>query len=475
MFPPKSKKSINIWAICSVLGLIVLGTLYFVGVKFLDDRNYLVAFALLVYLLLVFVVFTFLYTLRLNSDSDVIENYLNDRISELELELQKVQETSKNKSIYLANISHEIRIPLSTILGMLRMLRDTNLDLDQSAQVEIAEYSSEHLLQLINTILNNSKWLEGELKFKQETISLESDLKKLFKIFKYQAWEKGLAFEFNFRADKKHNFLLLGDLSKIRQVLVNLVNNAIKFTNNGKVSVTIDHTVTNHDDQIVTFYIKDTGVGMSEYEIEHAFSAFDDTHLTSIQDYRGFGVGLSVTNKLVKFMGGALKIESKENEGSTFYFSLQLKKTLTLRKENDKEKSMLLNDLDYKFNVLVAEDNKMNQKVIKFLLEQQGADCTFVTNGLDAVNLYKVIDFDMIFMDIYMPKMNGYEATKIVKKTDKYAKKSIPIIAVSASAFEEDIENARKAGVDDFLSKPIDNKKLKLVLEKYALKEKAQA
>jgi hypothetical protein len=143
--------------------------------------------------------------------------------------------------------------------------------------------------------------------------------------------------------------------------------------------------------------------------------------------------------------------------------------------EPPKEKPILLNKFDFRFNVLVAEDNKMNQKVIKFLLEKHGADCTFVTNGLDAVNLYKVIDYDMIFMDIYMPKINGYEATKIIKNSDKYAKNKIPIVAVSASAFEEDIEKAKAAGVDDFLAKPIDNQKLNSVLKKYALKKEEQA
>lgn len=173
-------------------------------------------------------------------------------------------------------------------------------------------------------------------------------------------------------------------------------------------------------------------------------------------------------------MGGELKFESKENEGSTFYFSLQLKKTLNVIAEPPKEIPVLLNKYDYKFSVLVAEDNKMNQKVIRFLLEQHGAECTFVTNGLDAVNLYKVIDFDMIFMDIYMPGINGYEATRIIKNSDKYAKNKIPIVAVSASAFEGDIEKAKAAGVDEFLAKPIDNEKLTGVLKKYTLKKEEQ-
>ncbi|MBC3758624.1 response regulator [Hyunsoonleella sp. SJ7] len=470
-FPPKTKKEFKVLAIASALGIVLLGVLFFVGTKLISDDYYLVTFSLLLFVLLVFTVLVLLYNLRSQIEGDVVESYLNNRINELELELQKALETSEHKSIYLANMSHEIRIPLSTILGMIRMLKNTDLDLDQRAQVEIAEYSSEHLLQLINMILNNSKGIEGHLELEQATIDIESDLSKLLKIFEYQAWEKGLEFEYNFAGEEKPKFLLLGDLGKIQQVLINLVNNAIKFTHSGKIAVTIDHTVTHDDHQVVTFYIKDTGVGMKRHEVEHAFSTLEERDIMPLQHYRGSGIGLAVTKKLVELMGGELKLESKENEGSTFYFSLQLKKTLNLKQELPEETPILLNKFDYRFNVLVAEDNKMNQKVIKFLLEQQGAECTFVTNGLDAVNLYKVIDFDMIFMDIYMPKMNGYEATKIIKNSDKFAKHKIPIIAVSASAFEEDIENAKASGVDEFLAKPIDNQKLRNLLKRYALEK----
>ncbi len=472
IFPPKTKKGFLIWAIVATIGLTVLGVLFFIGKDVSGDTDYYLTFSLLTFAILVFVILVLLYTVWIQLESDVIESYLNNRLESLEKELQQAKELSEHKSIYIANMSHEIRIPLSTILGMIRMLKNTELDMDQCAQLEIAEYSSEHLLLLINMILNNSKGISDDLKLDLVTINLESDLSKLFKIFEYQAWEKGLQFESRFIVDKKHNFLVLGDLGKIQQILVNLINNAIKFTNNGKVEVSIDNTVTYDDYQVVTFYIKDTGVGMSNYELEHAISPLEEREASAVKHYRGSGIGLSVTKKIVELLGGELKIESKENEGSTFYFSLQLQKTLNLKAEPEKDSPVLLHHLDYKFKILVAEDNKMNQKVIKFLLEQYGAECTFATNGLEAVNLYKVIDYDMIFMDIYMPEMNGYDATKIIKKSDKFAEKAIPIIAVSASAFQEDIENAKKAGVDEFLAKPIDNKKLKVLLEKYALTPK---
>ncbi|GAA4231057.1 hypothetical protein GCM10022291_02640 [Postechiella marina] len=398
-------------------------------------------------------------------------SYLYDEIEYLKQGISRAENNSKNKTVYLSNMSHEIRIPLSTVLGMLNMLKQSDLDDDQRAQVEIADYSSEHLLQLVNMVLDNSKGIDDKIRIENETMDLKSDLSKLLKIFEYQAWDKGLEFESKFLIDEKHNFLLLGDIKRIQQVLINLINNAIKFTINGKITITIDHTVTDDDNQIVTFYIKDTGVGMSAYEVKHIFVPPEDRDSVAMRHYRGSGVGLSITNNLVDLMGGKLKVESKENEGSTFYFSLQLQKTLNIKKDK-KETDSLLNQFDYKFSVLVAEDNKMNQKVIKFLLEQHGVECTFVTNGLDAVNLYKVLDFDMIFMDIYMPEMDGYEATERIKSSSKYKAHNVPIIAVSASAFEKDIERAKASGVDYFLSKPIEKDKLKDLLSKYTPKIK---
>lgn len=467
-FFPKTDKSIKKWIVVLPIIALFLVICVFIGYAIFGSLAFLVVAILVLFMFIVAQSFilTLFFKQQLHAKTDT--SYLYEEIDYLKQSLQSTEEASKNKTVYLSNMSHEIRIPLSTVLGMLNMLKVTNLDDDQRAQVEIADYSSEHLLQLVNMVLDNSKGIDDKIRLDNETMDLETDLSKLFKIFEYQAWDKDLEFESKFLIDKKHNFLLLGDIKRIQQVLINLINNAIKFTLNGKITITVDHTVTHDDNQVVTFYIKDTGVGMSPYEVKHAFIPPEERDSSAVRHYRGSGIGLSITNTLVNLMGGKLKVESKENEGSTFYFSLQLQKTLNIKKEVAPPESILLNQFDFKFSVLVAEDNKMNQKVIKFLLEQQGVECTFVTNGLDAVNLYNVLDFDMIFMDIYMPEMDGYEATKLIKATSKYAKHNIPIIAVSASAFEKDIERAKASGVDHFLSKPIEKDKLKDLLSKYS-------
>lgn len=395
---------------------------------------------------------------------------LKSKLRRLEIDLDEAKKTCDYKSVFLANMSYEIRTPLNSVLGMINMLKQSELTTEQQIQLEIAEYSSEHVLQLVNMILDNSKVEGGQVELELSAIDLKSDLEKLVKVFEYEAWDKSLDFEFQFLADEKQKFLLLGDLKRIKQILTNLLSNAIKFTNSGKVSLIIDQTVGPDDYQIVTFYVKDTGIGIPPEKAKRIFSESEKNHQSIIDYYGGTGLGLTASSQLINLMGGELKLESKENEGSIFYFSIQLQKTLNLEREKAEPGSILLNEFDYKFTVLVAEDNKMNQKVIKFLLEQQGADCTFVKNGSDAVKLFNILDFDMVFMDIFMPEMDGYEATKLIKSSEKYKHHKVPIIAVSASAFDEDIQNAKAAGIDEFLAKPIETAKLRELLVKYAPK-----
>ncbi|WP_274184684.1 response regulator [Flavivirga sp. 57AJ16] len=440
-----------------------------VSCLFIEKKIELQTITLFLFILAILQVFVLQYFFKNQLKNETIQLNLNRRINELKATLEASEKIIEHKSIYLANMSYEVRTPLNTVLGMLNMLKQTGLDDDQKAQVEIAEYSSKHLLQLVNMVTENADAETGNLKLNLLAIDLKSDLSHLFKVFEYQAWEKGLEFDFEFLYEEKDTFSVLGDSAKIQQVLINLINNAIKFTNQGKISVIVDQSIGIDDDQIVTFYIKDTGIGMRQEEVKRIFNNASNPHNPSmIRDYRGGGIGLSISYQLIKLMGGELKLESKENEGSTFYFSLQLKKTLNIEAENIALKPILQD----KFNVLVAEDNRTNQKVIKFLLERQGADCTFVKNGIEAVELYKILDFDMVFMDIYMPDMDGYQATKAIQETEKYAHKNTPIIAVSASAFEEDITNAKLAGIDEFLAKPIQTDRLKELLIKYSKKDK---
>jgi signal transduction histidine kinase/ActR/RegA family two-component response regulator len=466
-FPSQFIKSIKVRKILSIIIFTSIAVILLLAYFFIENKVEIRNIALVLFVFGIAQVFILQYFFKNQLKNDVIKRNFKNRINELKISLEESNTLADYKSIYLANMSYEIRTPLSTVLGMLNMLNLTDLDPDQKAQVEIADYSSKHLLQLVNMVTNNADVDTGEVKLNLLAMDLRSDLSHLFKVFEYQAWEKGLQFDFKFLLDEKRKFYLLGDSIRIQQVLINLINNAIKFTNSGKISVIIDQTIGIEDEQIVTFYIKDTGIGLRPSEVKQVFEDSKEFDISLRRDYRGGGIGLSISHQLVKLMGSELKLESKENEGSTFYFSLQLKKTLNIKAEEEVPEPILLD----KFSVLVAEDNRMNQKVIKFLLEQQGADCTFVKNGLEAVELYKILDFDMVFMDIYMPDMDGYEATQAIMNTEKYIEQTTPIIAVSASAFEEDIAKAKRVGINDFLAKPIEVEKLKDLLIKYSKKE----
>ena len=457
-------KSIKVRRVLSIIIFTSIVAILLLGYLFIDNKLAIKNIAIILFAFVILLIFTLQYFFKNHLKNEVVKRNLKNRINELKLNLDEANKLADYKSMYLSNMSYDIRTPLSTILGMISMLKQTELDVDQKAQAEIAEYSSKHLLQLVNMVSNNKDVNLGAVKLNFLAIDLKSDLISLFKVFEFQAWEKGLHFEYKFLMDEKQRFSLLGDSTRIQQVLINLINNALKFTNSGKIAIIVDQTVSIEDEQIVTFYVKDTGIGLKPHEIKQIFDDSKNETLTLSSDYKGGGLGLSISHQLVQLMGSELKLESKENEGSTFYFSLQLKKTLNVKTEQE----ILQPVLSEKFSVLVAEDNRTNQKVIKFLLEQQGADCTFVKNGLEAVELYKILDFDMIFMDIYMPDMDGYEATKAIKETEKYIAHNTPIIAVSASAFEEDIENAKLAGIDEFLAKPIEVAKLKALLIKYS-------
>lgn len=462
---PKSITQLKMKKTLSFFIFACIAVILIIGYVFLEKKIFIESAALFLFVLAIIQVIALQFFLKNQLKNDVVKSNLRLRLDELKERLESAEELANHNSVYLANMSYEVRTPLNTVLGMLNMLKQTDLNSDQTAQVEIAEYSSKHLLQLVNMVTDNTKVNDGDLKLDFKSVDLKTDLSKLFKVFEYQAWEKGLAFEYKFLSEEKGKFLVLADSARIQQVLINLINNAIKFTNAGTISLIVDQSVGIDNDQIITFYIKDTGIGMKPQDAKRVFNNFDGVYNNAFKkDYRGGGMGLSISHKLVELLGGELKLESKENEGSTFYFSLQLKKTLNIKPVEAIEKPVLSD----KFSVLVAEDNRMNQKVIKFLLEKQGADCTFAKNGLEAVDLYKILDFDMIFMDIYMPDMDGYEATRFIKETDKFLTKKTPIIGVSASAFEKDIETARLAGIDDFLSKPIDKEKLKNLLVKFS-------
>lgn len=455
----KLKTAISSIILLSIAGVIVL------GYCFIEQKLPVKTIAIILFAMVVVQVLMLQFFYKNELKNRTKRKHSKALLEDFKKKVAQANRESDYSAEYLANISYELRTPLSTVLGMLEMLKKADLNESENRQLEIANISSKYMHQLVNMFSSNFEVNSSDVILNETTFELNSELINLFKVFDYQAWEKGLSFDYQFLKSKESRFSLIGDALRIQQVLINLVNNAIKFTNKGTISIIVDQSIAIDKEQIVTFYVKDTGVGIPTEIVKQIFDSSRKEATVLTNEYRGGGLGLSTCHKLVKLMGGELKLETQENEGTTFYFSLQLKKTLNVKGEAKSFKPLLAK----KRHVLVAEDSRMNRRVLKYLLEQQGVDCTLAKNGLEAVELYKILDFDLIFMDLYMPDLDGFEATKVIKETTKYHKNKTPVIAVSASDFKEDKLKVKQFGLDAFLSKPIDVYKLKDILIKYLL------
>src|SRR5690606_26540195 len=275
----------------SFLVLVALSFIFYFIYNYLKKETELFIVSLILVISVIILLAALVYLLWNKANDASIKAELVENNDKLKNKLEVTNMLIDQKLDYLTNVSREIRIPLNAVLGMLKMLKKTNLDSDQMAEVEIAKYSSEHLLQLVNMILDNAKFEHDNHSLNLTVMDLESDLSKLFKIFEYQAWDRGLEFEYVFLSEKKSTFLLLGDISRIQQVLVNLINNAIKFTYSGKITVTIHQTAGDDDHQIVTFYVKDTGKGMPAHEAEVIFNEFPEDGVSGSDYYRDTSIG----------------------------------------------------------------------------------------------------------------------------------------------------------------------------------------
>ncbi len=388
---------------------------------------------------------------------------LKETIQALEIEKEKALSADKAKTDFLATISHEMRTPLNGIVGISELLKETKLDKDQESLMENLSYSSEHLHSLISDILDVTLIESGKLVMQSNEIDLEKDLQKLIEIVKPRLDKKEGQVEILIEHDQAIPPTIIGDSLKLRQVLLNLINNAIKFTEKGSVSISTKLLHLNDSEMRVQFKITDTGVGISEDGKKQLFSKFYKGALDS--NIEGTGLGLSITKNLIVLMGGEIKFESQENIGSSFYFEIPFKHwQKTEEVEIDKElKEKPLQDI----NILIVEDVRINQIVIKKLAESLGLTSIEVAeNGEVAVQKVKSTWYDVILMDIQMPIMDGVEASELI--TEIYTGKKKPIIiAVTANALVTDQKRYKQAGINGYLSKPITKESLREALSKF--------
>lgn len=406
----------------------------------------------------------------LESNASLEEEVLKRRMEKKTAILAKLDAEKANqaKSIFLANMSHEIRTPLQGMVGTLKMLEREPLSAEQSRSLSMAFVASESLLTVVNSILDLSQIESGKFKLHQSSFSLTKLLKEVVDLMNIQANEKGITVRS--LTPQKLPEILLGDSGRIRQILINLVNNAIKFTNHGFITIKVKETACAQKNQInLLFSISDNGDGISEKDQQKIFSAFERGKMESDIVIEGSGLGLAISGEFVEHMGGKLWLEETGSNGSIFSFTIRCAIDLNNQSHEKLSEPETLSSPKGSLGgirVLLAEDEFINQRIITAYLEEMGAKVTVCQHGLELLNKMQQEAADIILMDIRMPVMNGLEATEKIRALEAESNlQPIPIVALTAQATTDFEEKCRAAGMNDYLTKPVPFEKLVAIIQ----------
>jgi len=395
------------------------------------------------------------------SDNDLLGNALIKMQSDLVTTNEKLAESIKKaiaatnaKSLFLANMSHEIRTPLNGIIGMTDVLKESGLKKEQIDYLNIIEMSGNNLLTIINDILDFSKIESGQIELENIELNLRNEITQIINLLDNKARRKGISL--NTKIDKQIPEALKGDPVRIKQILINLVNNGIKFTPKGSVTLNVSFIKSEKSMVSLLFSVTDSGIGISEKGLTRLFQSFSQTDISTTREYGGTGLGLAISKRLVELMNGEIGVESEVGKGSRFWFTVKLEADTTANKESVPSPDSKGIPEPKKLSVLLAEDNVINLKVASLVLNKLGHDIEIAENGKVAVEKFSEKKFDVILMDIQMPLMDGIEATMEIRKIESMSKSKIriPIIAVTANAIKGDRERFLEAGMDNYIPKP---------------------
>ncbi len=394
---------------------------------------------------------------KLSEDEDIFIGYGHDLrdskriLHELHLAKEAAENSAQAKSDFLANMSHEVRTPMNGILGLLRILSGTELDSAQKDYVEKALFSTNELLRIINDILDFSKIEAGKLEMEYTLFSIEHVCSELEHLFDHSLSDKGLTFTMS--VDEKAHLPLMGDPLRLKQVLLNLLSNGIKFTHKGGIHLAVSHTEVGHNKLCCQFTISDTGIGLNQGQMDTLFDAFTQADTSVTRKYGGTGLGLTISKRIVEMMQGTIWVESTPGKGSNFIFTACF--DLASPEEASTLPSMALSkeEQERAGHLLLVEDNEINQLIAQELLMSAGYTLDIANNGQEALDMLSQKSYDLVLMDIQMPVMDGLTAAENIRKQTQWA--TLPVIAMSAHAMTGDKEKSLAHGMNDHITKPI--------------------
>lgn len=393
-------------------------------------------------------------------------------INKLQDEKKIIESNSINEGIFLANISHEIRTSINGIIGMTDLTIMTDLTLEQKENLKLVKSSALKLLDIVNSILDFSKINSGKMKVESIEFNFKELYNEIVRISTMKALDNKL--EFKSRIDDAIPEILIGDPIKLKQILDNLIDNAIKFTKYGTVSLIIEKGETIDKKMNLKFYVKDTGIGIDKKDITKLFTNFSQIeNKTYTKKPTGTGLGLCICKGLVELMNGKIEVKSRKDIGTLFSFNLFLQKCGKSTIVNIDDRKDKIKRINKKLNILIVEDDKASQIVMYNLFKKYGHICDIVNNGQEALNVLKTKQYDLILMDIQMPIMDGIQATKFIRKSEEGNDKHIPIIALTAYALKGDKEHFLGLGMDEYISKPFNVEELLQTVYKIVKKDES--